>query len=182
MEWRQTTISDYYEVSDNGLVRSVDHYVNSKGGSKRLARGKLIKQTPDKDGYLNVGIHIDGKQTTYQVHRLVAEAFIPNTENLPIVHHINGNNQNNNVENLEWSTVLHNNSEPIARKRKSDAAFKRTDNKVKIMQYSIDGTPIKLFYSSREIERELGFNSGSVIRVCKGKQKTSYGYKWEYYN
>ena len=176
MEWRTTTISDYYEVSDNGLVRSIDHYVNSKGGSVRLAKGKLLKQYPDRDGYFRVGIN----GTPVGVHQLVAMAFIPNPNNLPIVHHINGNNQDNMVENLEWSSVLHNNSEDIARKRKSDAAFSRTDNKVKIRQYSIDGEPIKDFNSSMDIQRELGFDRSSVIRVCQGKQKTSYGYKWVY--
>lgn len=176
MEWKTTAISDYYEVSDNGLVRSIDHYVNSKGGSRRLAKGKLLKQCPDKDGYFRVTIY----NSPRGVHQLVAETFIPNPNNLPIVHHINGNNQDNRVENLEWSTVLHNNSEDIARKRKSESAFKRTDNKKKIRQYSLDGEPIKEFNCIMDMERELGFDRSSVIRVCQGKQKTSYGYKWEY--
>lgn len=176
MEWKTTTISNYYEVSNNGLVRSIDRYVDSKGGSKRLAKGKLLKQYPDKDGYFRVGIN----GTPVGVHKLVALAFIPNPNNLPIVHHINGNNQDNRVENLEWSTVLHNNSEPIARKRKSEGAFKRKDNKKKIRQYSFDGEPIKEFNCLMDIERELGFDRSSIIRVCQGKQKTSYGYKWGY--
>ena len=180
MEWRRTTISNDYEVSDNGLVRSIDHYVNSKGGSRRLAKGRMLTQYPDKDGYFRVGIHIDGKQTTIGVHKLVAEAFIPNTDNLPVIHHINGNNQDNRAENLEWTTVLYNNSEDIARKRKSESAFKRTDNKKKIRQYTLDDEPIKDFNCSMDIQRELGFDRSAIIRCCQGKQKTSYEYKWDY--
>ena len=158
MIWRKTHLSNFYEVSDTGLIKSVDRYVSSKCGSKRLAPGKILKLTEDEDGYYRVGIHCNGKCCAVGVHRLVAEAFIPNPDNLPVVHHKNGNNQDNRVENLEWATVLYNNSEDIARERKREAAFKR------------------------KVERELGFDRSSIIRVCQGKQKTSYGFKWKYYD
>lgn len=179
MEWRKTRF-DFYEVSDEGLVRSVDRVVNSKGGGTRLCKGRILKQVQDKDGYYTVCIHDRGRQFPMFVHRLVAEAFIPNVEKLPIIHHINGNNQDNNVSNLMWATILFNNSEDIAKKRKSEAAYKRADNKVKIRQYSLDGKFIKEFKSSMDIQRELGFDRSSVTRVCQGKQKTSYGFKWVY--
>lgn len=176
MKWHKTTKSEFYEVSDNGFVRSCDKVVNCKGGSKRLCKGKLLKPYHDKDGYLTVTIN----HTPIGIHRLVAEAFIPNPENLPVVHHKNGNNQDNSVENLEWSSVLYNNSEDIARERKSESAFNRTDNKVKIRQYSINGEPLKEFNCSMDIERELGFEHSAILKCCQGKQKTSYGYKWNY--
>ena len=182
MIWRKTHLSNFYEVSDTGLIKSVDRYVSSKCGSKRLAPGKILKLTEDEDGYYRVGIHCNGKCCAVGVHRLVAEAFIPNPDNLPVVHHKNGNNQDNRVENLEWATVLYNNSEDIARERKREAAFKRKDNKVKIRQYSLNGDFIKDFNSSMDVERELGFDRSSIIRVCQGKQKTSYGFKWKYYD
>lgn len=180
MEWRKTKISENYEVSNTGLVRTCDRYIKTKGGSKRLCKGCILKPYADKDGYLRVGIHIEGKQITRGVHQLVAETFIPNDEGLPVIDHINGNNQDNNVENLRWCTVCDNNSTEIAKSRKSNAAYSRIDNKVKIRQYSTDGEPIKDFNSSMDIQRELGFDRSSIIRVCQGKQKTSYGYKWGY--
>ena len=80
-----------YQVSDIGLV------INCS--TKRLLMG-----SPDKRGYIKVSIYMDNKLHTMAVHRLVAEAFIPNPDNKPTVNHKDGNKKNNNVENLEWMT------------------------------------------------------------------------------
>lgn len=182
MKWKTTTISEFYEVSNTGIVRSVDRYVNSKGGSKRLVSGRIIKPYIDRDGYLRVGIHFDGKQHVVGIHQLVAEAFIPNPDNLPIVHHINGDNQDNRVENLEWSTVLHNNSEPITRQRKSEKAYNRKDNKKPVEMYSLDGAFLNLFESTREAARQTKLFCSSIGKVCNGKQHTAGGFKFKYQN
>lgn len=169
-----------YEVSDWGRVKGVDRIVFSKGGNVRLARGRIIKPYIDKDGYERVGLHKDGIRKIFGVHRLVAEAFLNKIEGKEIIDHIDGNPSNNNKENLRWATVAENNRTDIAKKRKSIASFKRTDNKRKIRQYSMNMEHIRDFDSLHEIERELGFDNSSIVRVCKGKQKTSYGFKWEY--
>ena len=169
-----------YQVSDDGKIRSCDRYVLSKGGSYRISKGREIKQYQDKDGYMQVGLHKDGKQRTLQVHRLVAEAFIPNTDNKPCIDHINAVRNDNRASNLRWLTISENNSTEIAKNRKSISALKREDNKVKIRQLNKDGETIKEFNSSMDIERELGFDRSSILRCCKGKQKLSYGYKWVY--
>lgn len=179
MSWRKTKF-EFYEVSSEGIVRSIDRFVKSKGNGKRLAKGKILKQTEDKDGYLCICIHDKDKQFPYFVHRLVAETFIPNPENKPCVDHINGDNQNNRVENLRWCTVEENNTFEIARKRKSEAAFNRADNKKKIIQYTLDGKYIEEFDSSMDIQRIKGFDRSSISRCCLGRQKTSYGYIWRH--
>lgn len=106
MNW--LPVKDYenlYEVSDTGLVRSVDRIILYKTGTQRLHKGKLITLTPHKDvQYMTVSLWKDNKGTTYYVHRLVAQAFIPNPNNLPEVNHIDGNRQNNSISNLEWVT------------------------------------------------------------------------------
>ena len=70
----------------------------------RSHNGKWLSKKVDKDGYLVTMFTINGKTTTYKIHRLVALAFIPNPENKPQVNHKDGNKQNNNVDNLEWMT------------------------------------------------------------------------------
>lgn len=111
-------IIDYegkWQVSDYGNVRSIDHEV-SFGHNKRIVKGRTLKYNKHRSGYLLVGV---GKKRT--VHRLVANAFIPNPFNLPQINHKDGNKTNNSVSNLEWCTCEWNNRHQIAlvgRKRK----------------------------------------------------------------
>lgn len=94
MEWKKIIINDYptvYSVSSNGEVRNDNtNYI-------------LKKQM--QDGYMKVGLTVNKKIKRCAIHRLVATAFIPNPDNLPIVNHLDGNRSNNNVDNLEWTTV-----------------------------------------------------------------------------
>lgn len=99
--------SDYtglYEVSSRGRVRSLDRWVNTCGGGVRLHRGRILKPGTDGNGRLFVNLARDKKNKIARVHRLVAEAFIPNPENLPLVRHWNDVNTDNRVENLLWGT------------------------------------------------------------------------------
>ena len=94
-----------YEVSNLGRVRSLDSY-------DRLGRlhkkGKILKPAIIKDGYLQVHLSKEGKKKTFMVHRLVAQAFIPNPEGLPIINHKDENPKNNRVENIEWCDYKYN--------------------------------------------------------------------------
>lgn len=101
---------DYYQVSDMGNVRSKDRYVNnSRGGNKRLIKGKVLAQTP-YCGYNTICFCVNGviKQKIGKVHRMVAEAFIENVDNKRCVNHKDGNKLNNDVFNLEWVTYSEN--------------------------------------------------------------------------
>lgn len=102
----------YYQVSTFGNVRSLDRIVKGRWG-KRLQHGSMMKLSEDFDGYLGVGLTKDGKQRGYRVNRLVAMTFIPNPDNLPIVHHKDNNTKNNRVDNLEWATVQYNTQHAI---------------------------------------------------------------------
>ncbi len=90
-----------YEVSNSGLVRSLKRSTTS---------GKVLRQNKDKYGYYRVCLSKDNIPKTYIVHRLVAEAFIDNPDNLPCINHKNEIKTDNRSENLEWCTVAYNNS------------------------------------------------------------------------
>ena len=87
-----------YEVSSYGRVRSLDRYDNKN----HFRKGLIMKQNNDGRGYMSVILCLNGKIKKYLVHRLVAQAFIPNPDNLPEVNHKDENPENNSVTNLEW--------------------------------------------------------------------------------
>lgn len=87
----------FYQVSNLGRIKSIGGWC---GAAKRKEKIRATSLT--KDGYVKVRLLYKGKDKTERVHRLVAQAFIPNTDNKDTVNHIDGNKQNNNVDNLEW--------------------------------------------------------------------------------
>ena len=91
-----------YEVSNTGRVRSLDRYVKVGFGAYRLHKGKIINLTLSNSGYYFVDLTYKYKRKHFYVHRLVAEAFIPNPDNLPQVNHKDEDKTNNIAENLEW--------------------------------------------------------------------------------
>lgn len=124
-EWRP--IKGYeglYEVSSFGRVRSLDRYVKTGYGSYRLHKGKVLSPGKDKDGYLSVHLFCNGKVHKRLVHRLVAQAFIPNPDNLPMINHKDEDKTNNSVDNLEWCTAKYNTNYGTSRIRAKDTAIK----------------------------------------------------------
>lgn len=97
-----------YEVSDHGNVRSVPHVTNGRANSYMTFTGKLLKPQLKRNGYLQVALSKNGHKTWVCIHRLVAESFIPNQDELAQINHIDGNKKNNVVNNLEWITPSEN--------------------------------------------------------------------------
>lgn len=97
----------YYEVSNLGRVRSIDRYVNTKGDSKRIRNGRVLKGIIHNE-YVLVTLSKDNLKSKKRVHRIVAEAFLPNPDNLPQVNHKDEDKTNNNVTNLEWCDSKYN--------------------------------------------------------------------------
>ena len=109
--WR--TIEGYeglYEVSNTGKVRSLDRYVKGKGESYWLRKGRVLSPTKDRYGYLKVVLHCNGKCKTINVHKLAAQAFLLNPDNLPEINHKDEDKTNNSVDNLEWCDRSYNNT------------------------------------------------------------------------
>lgn len=123
-----------------------------------------------KDGYYQVCLSKDGKQYYRYVHRLVAEAFIPNPNNLPQVNHKDENPQNNEVSNLEWCNSEYNINYGTRNKRVGKAQGK------KVLCIETNTT----YYSSYEAERQTKISSGSIRNVCLGRTNIAGGYHWKY--
>lgn len=113
-------IRDYeglYQISNNGNVKSLGRWVNYKNKGKKWQEGKILKPLVKKGGYLHVGLWKNGKVKFFIVHRLVAQAFIPNPNNLPQVNHKDENKENNVVKNLEYCDAKYNSNYGTRNKR-----------------------------------------------------------------
>ncbi len=179
-EWKD--IKGYeglYQVSNWGNVRSVFRYVKSGNGYRKV-RERILKTYLaglERD-YHYINLHKNNKKEPFSVHRLVAEAFIPNSDNLPQVNHKDEDKTNNKVENLEWCTSQYNNTY-------NDRHLKCA-NKVKesntirsgkpINQYDKDGILIATYPSAWEASRKTGFTKQGIMIACHGGQMK--GDKW----
>ena len=161
------------------------YYVDDEGNvlSTKNSDMKWMKQGTSKNGYKQVVLCKDGKVSMKSVHRLVAEAFIPNPNNKPCIDHINGIREDNRVENLRWCTHKENNNNPITRERNSEAKKGKPNLALSkpIEQWSKDGTILIARYASmHEAEKETGVNQGNISRCCNDKLKTTGGFLWRY--
>lgn len=167
-------IKDYenlYQVSNLGNVRSLDKYVNGKN-SKRLVKGKILSLFDDKDGYKIINLYKNKKIKQFRVHRLVAEAFIPNPNHLPQINHLDENKENNKINNLQWITLVDNCNYGTRNQRISK----------KVNQYDLNGNYIRTWDSIIQVEKKLNIFHSRIIEVCKGQRRQIGGYKWRYSN
>lgn len=178
-KWRDVAgYEGLYEVSNFGRVRSVDRYVSRGCKGIVLLKGKLLKQRANIDGHLTVTLY-DGNHSSKKhfVHRLVAIAFVPNPENLPIINHKDENPKNNIWTNIEWCDTKYNCNYGTRNSRISDALSKPID------MLSDSGKFIRRFKSATEAGKYLNkFPPTSICKVANHVQGfyTAYGYRWEW--
>ena len=169
-----------YQISNLGSVKSLKD--NHGNYTEEIRNG-----TPNNKGYLIIDLYKNGKRKHYSIHRLVAQAFIPNPDNLPIVNHKDENKENNNVDNLEWCTYEYNNNYGTINKRHSETMKGRKlseEHKRKISN-SIKGnkhpqakkvkciTTGEIFDYIKEAGRKYNIGSSHISKCCKGKAKSA---------
>ena len=175
-----------YKVSNWGRIVNLNY--------RNTGKAKLMNQSEATGGYFKVNLRKNGEDKTCYVHRLVAQTFLPNPENKPCVNHkIEGKkgkkinmvifNTDGSIDkertSIEWVTYEENNNYATRNERMAKALTNGKKSK-KVLQFTLDGKLIREWPSTKEIERQLGFDNSAVGRCCLGKQKTAYGFIWKY--
>lgn len=166
----------YIEVSNLGNVRSI--IKTSKGNRVK----ELAKDLGTRKDYYYVRIHNTrlGINTRVRIHRLVAEAFIDNPNNLPYVNHKNENKLDNRVENLEWCTSKYNTNYGTGIERRAFNSRNQPHRSRIIQQLDLNNNIIREYPSFKEAQRIIGHTYSNIWSCCNGKANTAYGYKWKY--
>ena len=153
-----------YQVSNLGRVKSLPRF--------HKTRETILKPGIQKRGYLYVNLCKNNKCKTHRVHRLVAETFISNPNNLSEVNHIDENKTNNCIDNLEWCDRNYN----LNYGTRSLQFSKSRGTSVRCVETNIT------YYSAREASRKTGIYQSSISRCCNNEYgfKTAGGYHWEY--
>lgn len=188
--WKTIDLFPKYEVSNLGRIRSKKCNVRCgyNGNGTRVINGKILSlNNMNSYGYNIASLYNENGRSNFLIHRLVAQSFIDNPDNKPQVNHIDGNKQNNCVDNLEWVTseenVKHawkNGLCKITDRWKKSFLENRFDRSKKVL--CIDTNIV--FSSCRKAEEYYNISYNSVCRAANKNQpqKTAGGYHWEYVN
>lgn len=173
--WKEINGYNNYYISNKGNVLNIYKKAIKRNSKEKGIAFRFMKPIQDANGYYIITLYKNNKPKNFKIHRLVAETFLSNKNNYPVVNHKNENKLDNRVENLEWCTISYNN--------KYGTRLKKTAKKlaVPIICYDKNGNIIKKYKSIQSVKKD-GFNPSKVCSVCKNKygRKTHKGYIWKY--
>lgn len=185
--WRPVKGFDgIYTVSNYGRIMSWNPYHRNEP--------LLLKTWLGNKGYLRIVLRKNGEKVHKQVAIIVAEAFLPNPDNLPQVNHKDENKTNNFVwvnddgsadpirSNLEWCTNKQNINYGTRNKRMVETRTRQGQirGEMSVVQLSLDGELVNVFKSLCEAERQTGAFSSIICKCCKGINQTHHGFRWKY--
>lgn len=189
--WKQIPNTDFYFASDDGQVKSVDHFREAPlfgrvNGCVR--KGKILKQTINSHGYPCVAITFKGekKQKVKAVHKLIAMTFLPKpNEDQTQINHKDGNKLNNHIDNLEWCTAKENieHSYRVLHRPCSkpwlDKKGKLHPNSVPVLMCDLNDNPIKEFESMSMASEEMNISVSHICACVNNRRKSCGGYHWK---
>lgn len=171
--WKLIKGYEKYMVSNTGKVKSLDYM--------HTGREHILKTSLGNHGYVTVGLYNNGKPKKMLVHRLVAEAFIPNPDNFREVNHKDCNKENNNVDNLEWVTPKQNIKHAVDSGRINFTKFHQKgaeyikEKSISVLAIDKSGNKYE-FTSFVEAAKKLKVDASAICRVVQGKRKSAGGY------
>lgn len=171
-EWKDVVgFEGKYMVSSLGRVVSLSFPIEA--GKLHYQRNQIIKrQKKEQNGYLSTGLSVGrNRNRTVKVHRLVASAFLPNPDNLPVINHLDEDKTNNRVDNLEWSTTRSNINYGTGTERSTRTRIATFCNCKKVAKLDNDGNILRVYnglrYAAEDIHRDYSAISGAIKRGGK---------------
>jgi len=177
-------------------IKGFERYTIERDGTiTNTKTQKILKPIYANNGYVHADLH-DGKgnHKIQLVHRLVAEHFIPNPDNLPCVNHKDEDPHNNEADNLEWCSYEYNanyGTAPERRRASMDPFYKSEKIKVQarvngekrgkpVIQLTKSGEMVRTYGSGKEAARETGANGSHILECCRGSRRSAGGYVWQF--
>lgn len=180
MIWKDVEGFNGYQVSDTGLVKSNKYW----GQFKRRNKGGLLEQRTYYNGYKYVNLYKKGHMYSLKVHRLVAQAFIPNPNNYPQINHKDENRANNNASNLEWCDAKYNlnyNNLQIRQHNLQKRKIGAFNEDMKLIHYFPSLTDAGNYVTSIGLSKNIKSAISNIgYAANKEKIRKNYGYLWRY--
>ena len=176
----KTILDDKYVITSSGVLYSL---LDNNGYITNVR--KELKVPITNSGYKQAQVYINQKRCVRSLHRLVAESFVDNPENKPVVNHLDGDKLNNNYTNLVWCSRSENDLHAFSTGLRVSNAHKRigvpnVKLQRKVIQMTLDYLLVKVWDSIAEAKR-AGFSNGNIIMCCQGVRQTHKQFRWAYF-